>query len=223
MKNICFINGSPKGKGSNSSFYLDGLDKLLDEKEYKKDYIEVKLSGKKNSLDDDFKKLENADSIIISFPLYVYCLPGVLIKFLEDYYIYLKNKGEFNKNIRVYTIVNCGFPEPKINTEAIRVIENFCNRLNLNWRFGIGIGMGEFIGTTKNIPIINKLSNNIHNTIFEIKKDIENEPAYKTNNIFVKPKVPKFMFFISANIKWRILAVKNSLKKGDLIKRPYEN
>jgi len=74
------------------------------------------------------------------------------MKFLEDYYIYRKNKGEINKIIRVYTIVNCGFPEPKINTEAIRVIKNFFKRLNLNWRFGIGIGMGEFVGTTKVLP-----------------------------------------------------------------------
>ncbi|GFZ33212.1 flavodoxin [Clostridium zeae] len=217
MKNICFINGSPKGKNSSSFFYLNKLDKLMDEKEYIKDYIDVKFT-EKNSLEDDFKKIENADTIIIAFPLYVYCLPGILIRFFEDYYIYFKNKGKFNKNVRVYTIVNCGFPEPKINTEAIRIIENFCNRLNLYWRFGIGIGMGEFISTTKNIPFINKLSNNIFNTIHEVIKDIENESTDKINNFFVKPKMPKYLFFISANIKWIKCAKKNSLKKSDLFR-----
>lgn len=222
MKNVCFINGSPKGKSSNSLFYLKQLDKLMNEKEYAKEYIHIKLS-EKNGLENDFKKMENSNLIIISFPLYVYCLPGLLIKFLEDYYTYLRKKEKYNKDVRVYAIVNCGFPDPKINAEALMVVSNFCDHLNLNWRFGIGIGMGEFIGTIKNVPILNKFCNKVFNSTMEIINDIENKSLNKINNFFVKPNIPKFIFFLSANIKWIISAKMNGLKIMDLFKRPYKN
>lgn len=194
MKNVCFINGSPKGKVSNSLFYLKQLEKLMNEKDYNKEYIHVRNSEKGGS-ENNFNKMEHADIIIIAFPLYVYCLPGILIRFFENYYNYAKHKNICNRNVRVYTIVNCGFPDPKINTEALMVIENLCERLNLNWRFGIGIGMGEFIGSVKNVPFINTLNKNVFCSIGEIINDIENNSTNKIKNYFVKPKMPKFMFF----------------------------
>ncbi|AGK95313.1 NAD(P)H-dependent oxidoreductase [Clostridium pasteurianum] len=221
MKNVCFVNGSPKGKEAISLHFLEVLNNLIDGNEDCKYFIDVKTSTKGNNLEGDFEKMAKADAIIISFPLYVYCLPGVLMRFLEQYYLFLKNKSEFNKEVKVYAIVNCGFPEPEINNEAIRVIQNFCNRLNLNWRFGISIGCGPFVAATKDVPIMNKSSRNINMALLKMTKDIENNVDSKKENILIKPSFPKSLLLRMGGSVWIKIAKKNGLNKFDLYKRPY--
>lgn len=46
---------------------------------------------------------------------------------------------------RVYVVVNCGYADPKVNAEAIRVVRNFCARLGLEWRFAVEIGCGPVV------------------------------------------------------------------------------
>ncbi|MBU3101850.1 MULTISPECIES: NAD(P)H-dependent oxidoreductase [Clostridium] len=110
MKNVCFINGSPKGKGSNSLLFLNRLDEDMNENNYNRFYIHVTSSIHSGKIEEDFKTMSHADVIVFAFPLYVFSLPGVLMRFLEDYYMYFKNNNKSPKNVRVYAIVNCGFP-----------------------------------------------------------------------------------------------------------------
>lgn len=221
MKKVCLINGSPKISEAVSLQFLNWLDNMLNEEKYNKGFINLKISANKNKFEEDFNKLANADIVIISFPLYIYCLPGILMSFLEEYYDFIKKKSNTKKDVRVYAIVNCGFPEPEINNEAIRVIQNFCNRLNLNWRFGVSIGCGPFIGSTKDIPIMKSLSGNVKNALQEVAKDIEANGMNKRDNMLVKPKLPTaFMLKMGAS-GWIYNAKKNGLKKEDLYRRPY--
>ncbi|MBU3157357.1 NAD(P)H-dependent oxidoreductase [Clostridium estertheticum] len=221
MKNICFINGSPKGKGSNSLLFLNRLDEDMNENNYNRFYIHVTSSIHSGKIEEDFKTMSHADVIVFAFPLYVFSLPGVLMRFLEDYYIYLKNNNKSPENVRVYAIVNCGFPEPTINDEAIRVLKNFCVRLNLNWRFAVSIGMGEVVGSTKDIKFMQRLCSKIYSSLYEINKDIENNIETLVENKYVAPNFPIFLFGEIGKLNWINTAKKNGLSKNDLYKKPY--
>jgi hypothetical protein len=221
VKNICFVNGSPKGKKSNSLFFLNKLDSEMNESDYNKNYIHVTSSINSGKVEEDFKIMSSADAIVFTFPLYVFCLPGVLMRFLEDYYMYLKSSNGYNKDVRVYAVVNCGFPEPIINNEAIRVLKNFCIRLNLNWRFAVSIGMGEVVGSTKDVKFMQRLCRKVYASIYEIKKDIENGIEAYVENKYVAPNFPVFLFRRIGKSHWIEAAKNNGLSEEDLYKRPY--
>jgi len=221
MKNICFINGSPKGKKSNSLFFLNKLEEAMNGNNYIKSYIHVTPSIHSGKVEEDFKTMSNADAIVIAFPLYVFCLPGVLMRFLEDYYSYLKSNNSLTKNVRVYGILNCGFPEPAINNEAIRVLKNFCVRLNLNWRFAVSIGMGEPVGATKDIKFMQILCSKVYSSLYEINKDIENNIDTPVENKYAAPSIPVFIFRKIGNSHWINAAKSNGLSEKDLYKKPY--
>lgn len=221
MENICFINGSPKGKKSNSLFFLNKLDEDMIGNNYNKFYIHVTSSIHSGKIEEEFKTMDNADAIVFAFPLYVFCLPGVLMRFLEDYYIYLKSNNKSTKNIRVYAIVNCGFPEPIINNEAIQVLKNFCVRLNLDWRFAVSIGMGEVVGATKDIKFMQMLCSKVYSSLHEINKDIENSIETLVENKYAAPNFPIFLFEEIGKLNWLNAAKKNGLSKKDLYKKPY--
>ncbi|MCB2355276.1 NAD(P)H-dependent oxidoreductase [Clostridium estertheticum] len=221
MKNICFINGSPKGKGSNSLLFLNRLDEDMNENNYNKLYIHVTSSIHSGKIEEDFKTMSHADVIVFAFPLYVFSLPGVLMRFLEDYYMYFKNNNKSPKNVRVYAIINCGFPEPTINDEAIRVLKNFCVRLNLNWRFAASIGMGEIVGATKDIKFMQMLCSKVYSSLYEINKDIENNIEIVVDNKYASPNFPIFLFRKIGKSNWINTAKKNGLFNKDLYKKPY--
>ncbi|AAK78731.1 hypothetical protein BJV85_003254 [Clostridium acetobutylicum] len=222
MKNICFINGSPRSKKANSTLYLNLIDKSLDSKNYTKYYIDT-TSSIKGDLESTFKTLLDADYIILAFPLYVYSMPSLLVRFLEDYYIYLKNKDTISQKTNLYAVVNCGFPDAKMNVEALKIVFNCCKKLNINFRFGIGIGAGEFVNFSKNNPLLNKLSSCVYKSINKITYDIENQVSIEINNIFVNPKIPRRLFFIFGHIFWKKWAKRNGIKISALFDKPYSD
>jgi len=132
MKNICFINGSLRGKKASSLVFLNCISSMLAEAEFNTDIINVRVKAKERYSEELLKTISHADAIIMVYPLFTYGIPGSLMRLLEDFYLYAKGKDN-NKAAMVYIVVNCGFPRPEIMGELIRVMKNFCRRLLLNW------------------------------------------------------------------------------------------
>jgi len=219
MKNICLLNGSPKGKNGVSLHFLEKLNQSIDSKKYTTTFINAKGSR----LEADFKIIENADVLVISFPLYIYCLPGMLMRYLEDYSQYVNSKEKSEKTTEVYAIVNCGFPNPEICNNALRVIKNFCQRTNLHWRFGIAVGMGGILAAGKNSFLINKLSSTVYRSIGKIKKDIEKPDEGRKEDYYVSPHISKGLVRFLINKSWSSKAKENGLTRKDLHGKPYYN
>lgn len=70
----------------------------------------------------------HADALIFVFPLYIFCLPAILMRFLQDYRRYLTDHTNETGRMLVYAIVNCGFQESDINSEAVRVVRSFSEK-----------------------------------------------------------------------------------------------
>jgi len=188
MKNICFINGSLRGKEASSLAFINRVSNTLGNSEFNKEFITVRAKISEAYPEDTVKKIAGADAVIMAFPLFSYGLPGALMRLLEDYSSYISRGNEYKRETRVYVIVNCGFPRPAINEEAVRTVRNFCRRLGLNWRFAVCIASGPVAAVTQKIPLLNL---KISSAYRAIAMDIENSGSRKMENFYIKPVLPE--------------------------------
>lgn len=187
MKDICLINGSLRGRKASSLVFLNYMNGMLADAGIHREIITIRAKVRDRYPEDDLETISRADVIIMVFPLYTYGIPGALMRLLEDYYQYTRGNG-YKTGVGVYIIVNCGFPQPAIMGELIRVMKNFCRRLSLNWRFAICLGGGPIAAETVKIPILNL---KYERAFSAIASDIKNGCAGRKDNYFIKPLMPE--------------------------------
>lgn len=210
MINLCFINGSPRKGGSGSSYLISELTKLLDNNIKTKEYYISNLMKDKTLLEE----IISYDKIIFVSPLYADCFPSTMLEFMSTFEDFIKGKD--NIKIDMYCLVNCGFLEGTQNKIALNIMKNYCKRLNFNWRFGVGIGGGEFMTGSKDMPLNSRMKKPIYNAFLALKEDIENNSTNEINNMLVNAKMPKFIFKFAANLGWKSMAKKNNINPKDL-------
>ncbi|MFL0198633.1 flavodoxin [Clostridium sp. WILCCON 0269] len=207
MKKLYFVNGSPKVNNSVSEALIDNLYAMI-----LNDNIEVNRASLNNRV--NYEDITNSDILVIASPLYVDLLPSTVIEFLMNLEQQTKN---MKKLIRVYAVVNCGFFEGIQNRHALRILENFCTKVGYEWRFGVGVGAGEFMKNTKSIiPFNSEIKKDAYNAFMEIKKDIDNDFKYNKENIFTSPRISKDIFISNGNVYWIEAAERMSISKEQL-------
>ncbi|MBU3110239.1 flavodoxin [Clostridium lacusfryxellense] len=215
MINLCIINGSPRQGKSTSSYLISELIRLFNDDIKTKEYYITNLIKDKNLLNE----ILLSDKIIFVSPLYADCLPSTMLEFMSIFEKFIKEKN--NIKIDMYCIVNCGFLEGNQNKIAINIYKNYSIRLNLNWRFGIGIGGGEFMKASRAMPLKSPIKKPVYNAFMALKEDIENNSNDNINNITTNAKIPKFVFKSAATAMWKSMAKKNNIKVADTYKRIY--
>ena len=219
MKKIVLIEASPKiGEESTSGYLIKLAEKYLGSYGADKTLISVRQSLRKKNNDEDFESISNAEALIIAFPLYIYCLPGLLMRYLQDYLQYYKKKETASRHPRVYAVVNCGFPEPGINLEAVRVIRSFSRSIGAEFRFGVMIGKGGMVLNVKDAPF---MKNKLDKVFESIAEDIFRGSKEEKQNIIIDLSFPRWLYFFMGNRNWFSLARKNGLRKKDLYRQPY--
>lgn len=223
MKNIVLVNASPKiNEPSASKYLIDTLGGYIDEDSANKSFIDVRQSFTKHKNEENFAAILKADAIVIAFPLYIFCLPGMLMRFLEDYYQFYVDNGRIAGKAKVYAIVNCGFPEPGINLEAVRVIKSFCSHINADFRFGVLIGGGGMLLGAKDAPFMKKTMRHLNEAFLAIARDIDGNDLKNMDNISIPVNIPRRFYLFMGDRGWYSQARKNGLKKEDLFRRPYQ-
>ncbi len=222
MKKIVLLEASPKvNEESVSKFLIEMAGKYIDDSSAEKTFISVRESLSKNTLDEDFESILKADALIIVFPLYIFCMPGILTRYLQDYYQFFIEHGGFSNRTRVYSIVNCGFPEPEINLEAVRVIRSFSQHINALFRFGIMIGGGGMLLGQIDAPFMKATREKLIDGFSRISKDIQTDNIENMENIQIKMNFPRWLYFFMGDWEWFGLAHKNGLRRKDLYRKPY--
>jgi len=132
--NIMIINGSPKKKGGASAFFAKILRFMLFPHE-----VTIKSIGVSKDYHDIFDNLQNADAVVISVPLYVDGIPAHFIHLLKQMEQYcINNKCKF----MLYVISNAGFVGGNHNQAHLEQYKCWCERANITWGGGLGIGGG---------------------------------------------------------------------------------
>ncbi len=205
MNKICFVNGSPRGNNSASKKIIGKVTDILDKQISEIHEICVVESLKKNTLEKDFALMGKMNSIVFVFPLYIDAIPSNLLEYMYAFDEYLTGYPQTPDYIppRVYSIINNGFIEGSQNVNALRIMSHYTARIGYNWRFGIGIGAGEFIKETMEvIPLKSKLKRNIYNALVNLTTELESGEIKQHGDIMTNPSMPKFLFKFMGNRHW---------------------
>jgi multimeric flavodoxin WrbA len=189
MKRICLLNGSLRGERASSFEFLKRVSTGMNAADFHIEQLTVKSSAVDGCYPHEtLAAMANADAVIMAFPLFCYTLPGALTRFLEDFYSCIKEGELCTTHGKVFAIINCGFPEPGIIEEAIRVVRNFCARLGLSYRFAIAIAAGPVTVMTMKVPFLNP---RLKKAITDIVKDVESDETARREDVFITPIIPR--------------------------------
>jgi NAD(P)H-dependent FMN reductase len=125
---LVFINGSPRGKSSNTALLLDrflsGFQSV--DKEIRVDYFYLK---KKGQAEQAVQALNQADIAIIAFPLYTDAMPGIVKELFEV----LHPDSFRNTRLKLGFIVQSGFPESHHSTFVERYLVKLARRMGIDY------------------------------------------------------------------------------------------
>ncbi len=164
-----------------------------------------------------------ADSLVIIFPLYIYSLPGILMRFLQDFYAYYLVRSGVSKVRKVFAVINCGFPEPEICSGGTKVIESFSQKIGAQFCFGVQIGGGGTLLYTKDEPFMRKTMEEIYGAFNLMKAAVSEVSPAPGQHICIQSGMSKELYFEMGNQQWIKAAAKNDLTEDDLYRRVYAN
>ena len=203
-KRALLLIGSPRGESSTSTSLGDYLISKLKEfgMTIENGFIH-RIVNREEKINELFKMIDNADLIILSFPLYVDSLPAPVIKAME-LIKEERDKLERKKTQNFIAICNNGFPEASQNMIALRICRIFSNDCDFIWKGGIAVGGGGMINgdplkkTRANVKHIIK-GLNIAADALKDGKEIPQEAI----DLISKKTVPYNLYRTFGNLGWR--------------------
>lgn len=224
MRQLAFINGSPKRGESCSLYMIDYLSQELKNTFSKTLTVNALSLLKDSDKTKVFQELLSCEALVIVFPLYVDSLPSSLLEMLADLDHYKKSCPSTSSFVpSIYGLANCGFIDSFQNKNALHILENYALSAGFRWYGGIGLGGGEMIRSTKDqIPLVSKVAKPVYEALCTLIASIKAlEPLPVSNTIiFGNYKFKQRIFIVMANFFWLPLAKKNGLTLRKLYAKP---
>jgi multimeric flavodoxin WrbA len=141
-KRVLLLTGSPRGKKSTSQalggFLLDRLEERGVATETVRLYAVQKSLERRAML---LHHVDQADLVVLAFPVYVDALPAPVIASLER--IAFHRRQTPPRSQRFVALSNCGFPEPAHTETSLAICAQFAREAGFAWAGGLGLGGGE--------------------------------------------------------------------------------
>ncbi|MEN6636494.1 MAG: flavodoxin [Clostridiaceae bacterium] len=222
IKRIALLSASPKvdQEWAVSNLLAQRGESMLKNEQSDVVIIPVRHALTHHETASAFDLMQEADAIVMIFPLYFFCLPAMLTRFLQDFAV---QRPKATKACAVYAIVNCGFPEPEINQEAMRVVEMFARQTGRSYGGGVMIGCGGMVLGAQGAPFMKPVMASIDDLFVRVKCEAAGQDLIEVQIAVVAPKFPRKLYFLAGNAGWRSSARKNHLKSKDLYRAPYQS
>lgn len=211
---LTIVNGSPRGRKSNSDKILQWL--LADIKDtsgfsYEKVYaVDIK------ERESQIETLKGSDSIVVIFPLYTDCMPGITKDFFEN----MENNKELLKGKVITFIVHSGFPEAIQSRAVERYNEYFSKLMEMNYMGTIIMGGSEALSAAPDSMFKKKIES------FKAigKCIIQNKPlTAKDKALIGKPElVSGVMLFLMKRLSVNDFFWNSQLKKNNAFDKRFE-
>lgn len=229
---VLLIVGSPKVKSSTSAVLGEYVLKQLKQKGWESEIITLRGNLFNDKGKGEFlAAIDQANLILLAFPLYIDSLPFLMMKSLETIAQHISNHPQKDKK-RLLAIANNGFLEAHHNAIALAICQRFAIDTNMIWSGGLAIGAGEAlfgglpISKRKGRPPIKHIIEAL-NLASEALASGQNVPP-KAAKLMTKTPIPlipfklwRWLFIKMANYHWRPLAAKNQVDRDKLFARPY--
>ena len=123
---LCIINGSPRGKSSNSKILSDRFAAGFCSVESHCEVVEVFLKKEKEKA---VELIRSSDIAIVVFPLYTDAMPGIVKQWIE-----MLGAQQFsNLKLKLGFIVQSGFPEGHHSVFVKKYLDKLAKRLQVDY------------------------------------------------------------------------------------------
>jgi len=203
IRRATLLVGSPRTKKSTSASLGGYLMEQLNARGVETEIIQLYTSF--NSAERTrltLEKLDQADLIVLAFPLYVDSLPAPVIAALEKIAVH---RASVKVSQSFAAIANCGFPEAKHNDTALAICERFANETGMTWLGSLALGGGE--GLVHGVPL-----NEMDGRAMPLKKSLELAAASLTlgmsipqeaRDLLARPIIPNWLYKMFGGFGWK--------------------
>ena len=220
IKSAVLLVGSPRTRKSTSASLGGYLFEQLKEHGVETQTIQIYTTiNSQVRMDEMYKAIDDADLVLLAFPLYVDSLPAPVIAALEKIAEHRENN---QPPIRFAAIANCGFPEAHHNDTALAICSEFARQNNFAWMGSLALGGGE--GLVHGVPL-----NEMDGRAIPLKKSLELAAEALANgkpvpqsarDLLTKPVIPTWAYALLGGIGWKQSAKQYGMEKN-LKKQPY--
>ena len=213
MSKALFIYGSPKQeKSSSHAFGKYLMDKLKEQGMEIDEAYTYRAVRSEENMKEALAKMDQADLVILGFPLYVDSIPSRTIKFMEAANEH--RKGREGKQQRFAALCHSGFPESHQNDYAIRICSVFAQESGFTWAGGLSIGQGggaESMDLATAGKMMRHFTSALDMTAAALaqEKDVPKEAQVE----IAKGMAPKWLFVLIVNRGWKKRAKANGVDR----------
>ncbi|MCP4229635.1 MAG: NAD(P)H-dependent oxidoreductase [bacterium] len=214
---LTIFNGSPCGKGSNSKIlteqFLRGFTEAGDN-----DY-EIHYITHKNRSPERLEAFDNADIVLLVFPLYIDSLPAIVKKFIEELELFCGREN----NPKIVYFVHSGFPEAYQSRFVQRYLEKLARRLGCEYIGTIVKGGSEGIQAQPE-----QMTRKLFDKIYRIGKDFGETGTLEADLLKKLAKPEKYSALSIALFGWismlmsKFLYWNPQLKKNGAFEKRYD-
>jgi multimeric flavodoxin WrbA len=220
IRRAILLVGSPRTKKSTSASLGGYLMNQLSARGIETEMLQIYTtfnSAERTRL--AFEKLDQADLIVLAFPLYVDSLPAPVIAALE---VISAHRAEVKTVQHFAAIANCGFPEASHNDTALAICGEFAAQSGMDWLGSLSLGAGE--GLVHGVPL-NELGG--QGASFRKSLDLAADALAdgksippQARDLLAKPFIPNWLYKVIGGFGWKQQAKKYGARKS-LRRQPY--
>lgn len=210
--NVLVVNGSPKGRRGATHALAALLGERLVAHGAKVEERGVLRSLRTEEATEGLLgAIDEADLVVLAFPLYVDCLPAPLTRLLE--LVGERRGGRDHRAQRLVALVQCGFPEARHCAVATRICRLFAERAGMRWAGALQMGMGGAVSGNglPNLPGAADILRGLDLGAEALAKG-EDIPA-EAEELVARPLAPRWLYLAIGNFQWRWLAHKNGANR----------
>lgn len=197
MKDAVIINLSPRKNGT-SKMLAKMCQEHLILKGKTADVID--LYSHLNDIDKVLKRIDKADTIIMSGPCYIDHFPADTIYLLEQ----INEHPEILHKQSMYGVIQGGMPYVHTHESGVKTLELFCEDCNITYKGSFVMGLGAMLNGQSLDKLINGKKVKKHYMIFLnniVNDEFSPKALYKKAQI----KVPSFIYkFLSKDMNTKI-------------------
>jgi hypothetical protein len=148
IRSAVLLVGSPRTSKSTSASLGGYLFDQLSERSIQTETIYLHtILRSPQKLEAMFAAVDEADLVLLAFPLYVDSLPAPVIDALERIAAHRRERGMTTRQTFA-ALSNCGFPEAAHTAAALTICSLFAQQAGFTWGGSLAFGSGEMVHGT---------------------------------------------------------------------------
>ncbi len=217
VKNLLLLIGSPQGDKSTSNSLAQYILDNINRENFQTDklFIPKELNEKKDK-NELITKVNKADLIILSYPLYVDTPPASVINAFE----FIEENIQMRPR-KFIAIGNCGYPKASGIKISQQICKNFTEQTGMEWLGSLSLGKGAII-MGKHLEKSGFIVNKVKNALDILIKAIEEDKEIPTKaDQQMKLIMPDWLYVFVVNNIMRFKALRNG-SYGKYKNNPYK-